>query len=197
MILKTLFKYQPQKEYDFNISSTTNVSSDKKNNQKIEEKVNSSIESNLKYLQYKYNTLINSDIIIRDFSIICKNMELKSFIIYIDGMVDSNLINHYILSPLMLRNMNNTYNKVSNLNISTKKLTVIKTNKHQTQNTDLSNYIYERLVPQNSISKQIEFEKIISDINSGNCVLFVDSIGIAFDIEVKGFKQRNVDKPRN
>ncbi len=31
----------------------------------------------------------------------------------------------------------------------------------------------------------------------GNCVLFVDTLDRAFDIEVKGFKQRNVDTPNN
>ena len=31
----------------------------------------------------------------------------------------------------------------------------------------------------------------------GNCVLFVDTLDCAFDIEVKGFKQRSVDTPNN
>lgn len=31
----------------------------------------------------------------------------------------------------------------------------------------------------------------------GNCALFVDTLNLAFDIEVKGFKQRSVDKPEN
>lgn len=31
----------------------------------------------------------------------------------------------------------------------------------------------------------------------GNCVLFVDTLNVAFDIEVKGFKQRNIDTPNN
>ncbi len=31
----------------------------------------------------------------------------------------------------------------------------------------------------------------------GNCALFVDTLNIAFDIEVKGFKQRSVDTPNN
>ena len=34
-------------------------------------------------------------------------------------------------------------------------------------------------------------------INSGNCVLFVETLPNAFDIEVKGFKQRSVDTPNN
>ena len=31
----------------------------------------------------------------------------------------------------------------------------------------------------------------------GNCALFVDTLSLAFDIEVKGFKQRSVDSPNN
>lgn len=31
----------------------------------------------------------------------------------------------------------------------------------------------------------------------GNCGLFVDTLNVAFNIEVKGFKQRSVDKPNN
>ena len=31
----------------------------------------------------------------------------------------------------------------------------------------------------------------------GNCALFVDTLDIAFDIEVKGFKERNIDSPNN
>lgn len=34
-------------------------------------------------------------------------------------------------------------------------------------------------------------------INSGNCALFVDTLDTAFDIDVKGFKQRGVSKPEN
>ena len=31
----------------------------------------------------------------------------------------------------------------------------------------------------------------------GNCALFVDTLNLALDIEVKGFKQRSVDSPNN
>ena len=31
----------------------------------------------------------------------------------------------------------------------------------------------------------------------GNCALFVDTLNLAFDIEVKGFKQRSIDTPNN
>ena len=31
----------------------------------------------------------------------------------------------------------------------------------------------------------------------GNCALFIDTLNLAFDIEIKGFSQRSVDKPSN
>ena len=34
-------------------------------------------------------------------------------------------------------------------------------------------------------------------LTHGNCALFVDTLNLAFDIEVKGFKQRSVDSPNN
>ncbi len=39
--------------------------------------------------------------------------------------------------------------------------------------------------------------KLFLGINAGNCALFVETLPIAFDIEVKGFKQRSVDTPNN
>ena len=194
MNIKNLFKYEPNPEYNFTIEQVESASTQKLNPDKINQKIFSSIAANLEYLQSKYNTLINSDIIIRDFSLIANNKEYKAFLIFIDGMSDSNLINHFVLNPLMLRNENNTYNNTSLSkrvpNESESRITAKKIKK-----INLSDYIYDRLVPQNNIKKYNKFEKIISDINSGNCVIFVDTLNIAFDVDVKGFKQRSVDKP--
>ena len=61
----------------------------------------------------------------------------------------------------------------------------------------MEDYIYNCLIPQNSITKGTEFSRIISDVNSGNCALFIDTISTAFSIEVKGFKARAVSEPNN
>ena len=57
---------------------------------------------------------------------------------------------------------------------------------------NLPDYLKSCLIPQNSIKETDSFSKIFSGINSGNCALFVDTLPIAFDIEVKGFSQRSV-----
>lgn len=190
MSIKTLFQYTPQKEYNFTIQETENASTQELKNDEIKQTIYNSIDQNLDYVKSKYNTLINSDIIVRDFSLIAKNKEYRAFLLYIDGMADSDLINHFILNPLMLRNRNNTFDGTITQEDDQNKITVKKIKK-----MDLKTYIYNSLIPQNSITEQTEFSEIFSGVNSGNCALFVDTLNIAFDLDVKGFKQRSVDKP--
>ena len=64
-------------------------------------KVFTNIKENLDFLKSKYNTLICSDIIIREFNMFAYNENHKCFIIYIDGLSDSTSINDFILKPLM------------------------------------------------------------------------------------------------
>lgn len=77
-----------------------------------------------------------------------------------------------------------------NLDENNKKISVTKLKKF-----DLEEYIYQNLIPQNSVKQYQDFAEIFNGINSGNCALFVDTIDVAFDIDVKGLQQRNVDKP--
>ncbi len=192
MNIKKIFKYEPQHEYDFNIQTTENATVQDLNTEKIDKKVNTSLQVNLEFMQSEFNSLISSDVIIRKFSLICKNQKYKAFLIFIDGMADSLNINHFVLKPLMQRNQNNTY-----ISQNSNPTPASKNKKNLPQNsTAFANYIYNRLIPYNNLSQEIEFEKIISDINSGNCILFVDTLNIAFDIDAKGFKQRSIDRPQ-
>ena len=191
MNIKNFFKYKPQNKYTFNIQATENATVQDLDSEKIKEKVFYSLQENLEYIKSKFNALINSDIIIREFSLICKNKQYNAFLIYIDGMTDSVIINDFVLRPLMLKNKSNTY-KV----IQPKPVTMHTPSSQKNKIAELANYIYNHLVPNNNLSKQTEFEKIITDINSGNCVLFIDTLNIAFDIDAKGFRQRSIDRPQ-
>ena len=75
MKIKDIFKYKPPENYDFNIQTTENATVQDLNSEKIDEKVFSSIQKNLEFIQSKFNSLINSDIVIREFKIICKNRQ--------------------------------------------------------------------------------------------------------------------------
>lgn len=159
------------------------------------DKVFPSIDVNLDYMKVRYNSMINSDVIIREFILNARGKQYKAFLVYVDGMTDQEIMNNYILKPLMLRNSTNIFDGDQNRVISevkTNNITVRKVKKF-----DIVEYISNCLLPQNTVSKFEKFDDIVGGINSGNCALFIDTLNIAFDIEVKGFKQRSLDTPNN
>lgn len=193
-IMNNMFGFHPINNHTFSILPNYNNSqeNEKKENKKS---LYPSLNVNLEYMKTKYNTLINSDIVLREFTLNARGKQFSCFIIYIDGMVDSNLINDFVLTPLMLRNRSNTFDNAQNHVISetvTNNITVRKIKKF-----DLVDYIYNNLIPQNDVKKVTDFDEICSSINSGNCALFIDTINTCFDIDVKGFQQRSVDSPNN
>ena len=200
-ILSSFFTYTPNNKetYNFNLVEDLNTKtypdSTLENEGNEQTKIFPSVTVNTDYLKSKYNLLINSDIIFRDFVLNARGKQYNALLIFIDGMINTEIMNEFILEPLMMRNRNNLYDSSQNRVISeavANNITVRKVKKF-----NLPNYISSCLVPQNAIKQVSTFEEIISGINSGNCALFVDTLDIAFDIEVKGFKQRGIEKPSN
>ena len=184
--INNTFGYKPKNEYQFTLPDNPEIDKEKYNNTNSDktENVYSQIDANLKYIKTKYNTLINSDIITREFTLNTGSKQYKAFILYIDGMVDSQILNDFVLKPLMLKN--------KFCNNETSKIIVQKGKK-----SNIANFIQDCLIPQNNIKQQSSFKDIFSGVNSGNCALFVDTLSVGFDIDVKGFKQRSISKPEN
>lgn len=184
--INNTFGYKPKNEYQFTLPDNPEIDTEKYNNTNSDkiENIYSQIDANLKYIKTKYNTLINSDIITREFTLNTGSKEYKAFILYIDGMVDSQILNDFVLKPLMLKN--------KFCNNETSKIIVQKGKK-----SNIANFIQDCLIPQNNIKQQSSFKDIFGGVNSGNCALFVDTLSVGFDIDVKGFKQRSISKPEN
>lgn len=154
-----------------------------------------SIDVNLEYMKVRFNSMINSDVKIREFTLNARNKQYRAFLVFIDGMIDQDIMNNYILKPLMLKNTANSFDGNQNRVLSevkTNNITVRKVKKF-----DIVDYISNCLLPQNSVEKFRKFDDIVKGINSGNCALFIDTVDVAFDIEVKGFQQRGLDTPNN
>ena len=221
-------KYTPAENNDFFLTTETNKDIEKEPvvaSRDVEPKdIYSNFDENLNYMKYKYNSLINSDVVIREFSLIANNNEYKAFLIFIDGMVDTQVVNTAVLKPLMLRNRANTFESGSansSKNASNKLDDITKKTEKDTSENDanfkqiiaeysnndviirkikkfnLKNYIYNHLIPQNSVKIVDKFSDAISSINMGNSLLFVETLNIAFDIDAKGFKQRSISSPQN
>lgn len=199
-IINNTFGYTPKDVYQFNLPEKT----DKVETANIQNNIDStnestqiftSIDVNLDYLKTKYNLLINSDIITREFMLNARGKQYKALLLYIDGMVDSQILNDFVLEPLMMRNKNNLFEGDQNRIISeslSNNITVRKVKKF-----NLDEYIENCLIPQNNIEKSSNFKEIISGVNSGSCALFIDTLSVGFNIDIKGFKQRGISKPEN
>ena len=190
------FKFSPQKDYEFELSvnDTQNNSNSITPLENLKQKVFPSIDVNLEYIKVKYNSLINSDIKIREFDLTARNKVYKAFIVYIDGMSDSKSINRFILHPLMLKSRANTFDSSQEV-VSTavaNNITIKRVKKF-----NLVDYIYSCLIPLNDTKKTTSFEVIINAINFGECALFVDTIDTCFISDVKGFEKRSIDTPSN
>lgn len=197
-LFSNIFLYrEPQDTYEFSLpesgnesnsnTNTKNISPDDEDNTK--QNIYASLSVNVDYIRVKYNTLINSDIKLREFKLNIKGKEYNAMLLFIDGMIDSKSINNFILRPLMSK-----YNSTPSQNPSvvTNNITVRRVKKF-----NLEDYIYNTLVPQNTMEKVNTFEDAFSSVNIGDCALFVDTLSIAFTIDVKGYESRSVSEPKN
>ena len=198
-IFKDIFNYTPSYNYEFSLPTDSpniaSITDNQTESTKIQQNIYTSLDVNLDYIKTSYNLLINSDIITREFILNARGKQYKALLLYIDGMVDTQILNDFVLEPLMMRNKNNLFDNSQNRIISeavSNNITVRKVKKF-----DLAEYIENCLIPQNSIKQTNSFDDIFSGVNSGNCALFVDTLNVALDIDVKGFKQRSISKPEN
>ena len=167
-LFKSLLTYTPEYEYQFDLVADTSKENNENDNNEYDSNtkmpIYPSLTVNLEYMKTKYNTLINSDIVLREFTLNARGKQYKAFLMYIDGMIDSKILNEFVLEPLMMRNKNNLYEGSQNKVISeavANNITVRKVKKF-----DLSSYIMSCLMPQNNVKTQNKFSDIISGINS-------------------------------
>ena len=192
--LKQLFLYAPpEKPYNFSLPEKSSLQSRNNGLENASDKsllnnISQSLDENITNLKVRYNSLINSDIILREFSLTLNGKTYNCLIVSIDGMVNNEQVNNFLLRPLMESANNNNKSKIINVNgVKVKK----------SKKTDLSSYIHDCLMPLNDVKKVDSLNKLITAVNSGNVALLVDTLDIAFVVEVKGFKIREISSPSN
>lgn len=187
--LKGFFVYAPQTSYDFVLSANNANSKDVDLPDSFlpDTNIYTSLNKNIEYLQVQYNSLINSDIIMRPFEINILGKKYSVLFVGIDGMINSTLVNNFLLRPLMETNTTPLKTYRTKSGIEYRKIKKVK----------VEDYIYNNLLPQNSVKKISKFSEVASTVNSGDCVLFIDTVGIAFSIDVKGYDSRGIESPKN
>ena len=193
-LFRDIFLYkEPQDTYDFSlpesgsgIENANNITEDSKMST---QNIYTNLNVNIDYVKVKYNSLINSDIIIREFKLSIKGKEYNAMLLFVDGMIDSKSINDFILKPLMYKKSNTSTPAPS---VITNNITVRKIKKF-----NLEDYLYNSLVPQNTMKKVTTFKDAFSSVNTGDCALFIDTLPLAFVFDVKGFESRSISEPKN
>lgn len=174
-VFNKLIKYNDKNNYYFSLMPQPDNSNLSNGTPEADYKVLPNINENLDFLKSKYNALICPDIIIREFNLHANNKDHKCFIICIDGLFDSISINDFILEPLMTG----------------------KTKHDKPFDGNLCEFVDNCLLPQNSVNKVEDYKDVFSGINMGDCLLFIDTLSVAFDIDVKKYEQRSVSTPEN
>ena len=163
-LFNSVFGYTPPVDYDFSLPEEGSSVKGALPNQQEKVNIFPSLSVNMEYMKIKYNLLINSDVILREFTINARGKQYNAFLVYIDGMVDSEIMDKFILEPLMLRNKSNLYDGGQSKVISeavANNITVRKVKKF-----DLSNYLIGCLMPQNAVKEVKDFDEVASGINS-------------------------------
>ena len=133
-----------------------------------------SIEENEKIIKELYYVEINKDIVIRHF-IIPGVKPVKAMLVFMDGMIDKELINLAVLQPLML--------------LDKEKQAL------QGDSDNLLKQLISLFLPSNQAQEVDNFGKVSAGLNTGDTALFLDGVNQAVLIETKGYEHRSVGKP--
>jgi spore germination protein KA len=128
------------------------------------------IQSNIDFINKKFNAPTNKDIVIRKFTIGGKH---KAFLAFIDGMADKVTINNFILRPLLKDVDFKNLDEECHLD-----------------------YIVENVLEINRITKIDVPDEVVCQILTGSTALYIDGCNYYILCETKGFEKRAVEKPQ-
>lgn len=134
--------------------------------------ISASLEENVKTIDEIYGRPQNKDVIVRKF-IIRGRKPRKAMLVYLEGMIDKQIINESILEPLMY------FSRMGDA-----------------AEADILLILANEYLPTNETAQVSEFTKFAAGINAGDAALFVEGVGAALLLNVKGYKQRGLDRPQ-
>lgn len=127
------------------------------------------LKKNIERMKMEFNISISKDVIIREFKVARKT---DAFILYMDGMVDKNTINGFILRQLMTPEYFTDFKEGS-----------------------VIDYILDNVLSVNKVIKENKYDKIIDYVLNGITAVFIDGCEECMIIENQGYEKRSIDKP--
>jgi spore germination protein KA len=131
--------------------------------------VSTDLRANLAKVGEEFNLDRNKDVVVREFKVAKTH---DAFILYIDGMVNKDIIGNLILRQLM------TPEHFAGAKVK-----------------DLLDYITDNVISVNHIIRFDYFEDIFQMVLNGFTAVFIHGYDAALLVETVGFEKRNVEKP--
>lgn len=174
MKLKNIFCFSPPAlDENFYLNDEKGAVYDVRKTEKPPEPVyvNESLEKNLAYISDRFTYPINNDIVIRKIAL---KGNRKAFLIFIEGMVDTEVVNENIVETLL-------------------EIPYYSDEKIYSYETE----IIEKFVSHSQARETDMIDDICEEINFGSCALFVDGFKNAFLMDVRKWGTRSINKPEN
>lgn len=165
-MLSFLYK-QKEKKFDFEIKESLKNNIDNY----CMSKVSPDLSLNRQYVNQRFSLPSNGDIIVRDVSFYLADELKNAFLVCVDGLTNGEMINQAILKPLMLHK-----------------------DKNEKEHADIE-YISNHLIPHAQVSLSDDMENLVSTVNIGNAIMFIDGFDKALIFDVKSWEHRGVSSP--
>lgn len=138
-----------------------------------------SLEENINWFKHRYVWSKNKDLILRKITLSGESPR-QACLIYLDGLSDKEIINHYLLKPLMQ----------SQLNIS-----IAKDGNSQLAGMPPLQTLADTYLPTTQALIQSDIELLETSINAGDAVLLIDGINEALVLDTRGREHRSISQP--
>lgn len=168
-----MFRLLSKKMHRWRTSSSKNQTKATQNRSPVY--LSNNLEGNLQILREALGQ--SSDVIIRDMKI-SSNANIDAAVIYIDGLIDRDLLNRDILQPLMFN------------------LQLIRDNISQNQ-SGLADFIKSSVLTVGQITETEDIDGVIYGILSGSIAILTEGVTQALLIDAKGWEMRSIGEPTN
>lgn len=128
------------------------------------------LQQKVSYIKSAFVAPKNKDLDIRELYI--RSIKKDGILIFIDGMVDSRVIEKEIIAPLIKEDVNAV-------------------------NEDPLSVLKKRILTVKKIEEISSIKDVVNKIISGNTILLIDGVKGALALSTTGFEHRGVDKPTN
>lgn len=135
-------------------------------------KVSKTLSENFDYINDIFESSKNFDLVVRKFQVRFGDGFLDAFLIFYDGLTNTEFVSRDILKPLMT--------------VGKEKLPDI---------NEVEDTVYRRMITQAPNTKMTKMDDIIQMIGFGNSAVFVEGCGCAFVADIKGWGSRDVGRP--